>query len=182
MPAIFAILISSCSGNPQTVISREAEESKIYSVLLNEDPKGYIGNSPVISIFNETEISFSSLSHEEKDILEVLPTLNKETLANYQEVNLHKKTIQLTLSLNKPYEIINMDEAILLEKENPNFLNTGSFVWFSGIGFNNRFDQALVYMENICGTECATGNFYLLIRDKDMWEIEGSFEGWIESP
>jgi hypothetical protein len=75
-----------------------------------------------------------------------------------------------------------MDKAILLEKENPNFLNTHTFVWFSGIGFNNRFDQALVYMENICGTECATGNFYLLIRNKDIWEIEGVYDGWIESP
>jgi hypothetical protein len=100
---IFAVLISSCSGSTQTTISRETEEAKVYSVLLNEDPKGYIGDSPVIRIFNETEISFSSLSHDEKHILEVLPTLNKDTLVNYQEVNQEKKTIQLTLSLNKSY-------------------------------------------------------------------------------
>lgn len=164
-------------GSELLPTSRNVEEANVYSLLLNEDPTGYIGNSAMVFIFNETEVEPFSFSDEES-ILEGLPTLNKETLANYWEINRQKQVIELSLSLNKPYEFISAEEINRRDAEDSEWFKT-TVTTFSGIGFNDTLDQALVYMRHGCGGDCFIENLYLLVRNKYGWRIENILEGLI---
>ena len=180
-----SLLLLSCTENAQNTevvndqvqqVSRETEEAKVYSLLLNEDPKQYLSNSPVIIILSETEITDSYFSNDDF-LLKELPALTKKTLTNYREVNEQKQTIQLLLSLDKPYEIIDNEAINRRKAEDPEWLITHTITIFSGIGFNNTFDQALVYMlQDSCG-ECVEGNLYFLVRDGKKWSIERVLDG-----
>jgi hypothetical protein len=174
--SFFITLISACKQNVSTSKSREIEEAGVYSFLLNQDPKGYIGDSSVIIVLDET---YYDSFNDDKNILGHLRTLDKSTLADYRVINQKSQKIQYALSLNKPYEIISMDEMNLRDKENQDWFNTHTFTVFSRVGFNESFEQALVYVEHNCGGECATGDLYFLKLDKGVWKIKSILEGWV---
>lgn len=177
---IFSLILLSCTTNlPST--SRKAEETNIYSVLLNQDPQGYIGDSPGIIIVDKTVTYMASFSDsEENGILEDLPTLEKETLVDFRRINQREEILKFNLSLKKPYEIISLEEIDKRKSENSdNWLTTYTTTSFSGIGFNKTLTQAFVYMEHYCGGECATGDWYFLIRDKNGWKVENILQGWV---
>lgn len=186
----FFTLICSCANREQpaetpegtaaeeALLSRAAEEANVYSVSLNQDPRDYTGNLSSIIIFNETVIE-EPLFLDNESIMEGLPGLEEETLLNYRETNKQKQIIQLTLSLKKPYEFIDINEIRRRDAEDLEWYRDHPIVSFSAIGFNSTFDQALVYMNQGCD-DCASHNLYFLVRDKNIWRIKDILEGWIE--
>ena len=134
--------------NEQAFRSREAEEAAIYSLLLNEDPEGYLGNSEVLLILNETYVGVDITNTQ---FFLLLSAIEAETLIDLRAVNQRPGVFNSKLSLNKPYEIIDSAEMNLRidahqDRKNPLIINT-----FSKVGFNKDLDQALVYMENSAG-------------------------------
>jgi len=49
----------------------------------------------------------------------------------------------------------------------------------SRIGFNSSKTQALVYVANVCGGLCGTGEFYLLGKVDGKWKIQNELIVWI---
>jgi len=171
---ILAVLISACSAFEQR--SKEREEAAIYSFLLNEDPESYLGGSTVLMVLNETDLGADAA---DEVILQRAPSLHEETLADWRAANQKSQAINPKLSLNRPYKMIDAAEMKLGISENRDWENPYTVTIFSKVGFNNRLDQALVYVEHNCGSECATGNLYFLVRNDNAWKIETIVLGWV---
>lgn len=171
------MLLTACSPKETAPLRlREEEEVKIYSYLINRDYKKYIGDSSPILVFNQTiDGSFT----DDETILRELSELSEDTLRNYREINEQVLIINSNLSIDKPFELISLDELYALDNTNPTWFRASTLTSFSRIGFNISFDQALVYVEHYCGGECATGDLYFLIIENDLWKIESILEGWV---
>ena len=53
------------------------------------------------------------------------------------------------------------------------------FMNISRIGFNQDNAQALVYIGNICGGLCGSGQFFLLAKEEGRWKIKLSSTAWV---
>jgi hypothetical protein len=175
-----AFFLSACGIDIRE--SRETEEGKIYSLLLSEHPENPLG-LPIL-IRNKTS-SGGSISKE--FAFRDAPTLQKDTLQNYLDINREAKSLNVALLLDVPYEYVD-GKSVWMSYEDGKWIwlsndksypNSITLSTFSSIGFNKRLNQALVDMEYYCGGECAGNNTYFLIRDGDVWNLQYVFQGWV---
>lgn len=92
-----------------------------------------------------------------------------ETLENLRTVNKQAQIFNWKLSLNKPYEIIDVTE----EETNADYAYQ-----FSKIGFNQNLDQALVCAQNANSSGFAINTTYFLVLNNNSWEIK-NYISWI---
>jgi hypothetical protein len=59
------------------------------------------------------------------------------------------------------------------------FPNSTGFVELTRIGFNERKDKVIVYVENYCGGLCGDGNYLLLEKINSKWKITKRKEIWV---
>jgi hypothetical protein len=53
-------------------------------------------------------------------------------------------------------------------------------IWsFSRPGYNNRKDEAVLYVTHSCGWLCGTGHLYLLTKENDQWKVKNRLFLWI---
>lgn len=176
-PVVVMFLILAC-GMKNTGRSRVVEEATVYSALINEQlevPFSYLMGDPII-IVNSTVYDTVNDDY----LYDSTPSLYKNTIEDFKEVNKESQTLDVSLSLNKPYEYITLpiDENgwIELEQKYPNAISITSL---SKIGFNKELDQALVFMSYYCGNKCGLGNIYFLVRKEGTWKIENTIGVWI---
>jgi len=175
------LMLISCSAFASQV-DIDLQETAIYSLLLSQDPAGYIFGTPIV-ILDETEYyEIENIRLLQKD----MPSLEYEAFRNYQISNQEPQMIKLSLSLNKPYDFIDKSELNNLIEEydnwdrfNQKYPEAHVYTFFSKIGFNMKGNQALVYMAHSCGGECGQGNLYFLVFDNNRWTIEGVYRVWI---
>lgn len=170
-------LVSACSTKASER-SRATEEAAVYSALINEQlevPFSYLMGDPVL-IVNRT--SYETI--EDDYLYGGAPSLDKEAVEDFHTANEERYPFDLTLSVNKPYEYITLpSDANELMELNQKYPNAISITALSKIGFNKKFDQALVYMAYYCGTECGNANIYLLVRKGDVWKVESAVQVWV---
>lgn len=158
--------------DPLPTTSREEAEVNVYSFLLNNDPFHHLFfDASTIVIISKIENLFPLFVTPNNP--ELLPGLDKSTLANFYEVNEQPKKFPSKVSLDKPYEILSRDEVARRAIEDPEWFRECAVITFSNIGFNEDFSQAVVRMRRDCSSECRDVIWYLLIRDKDGWRIAG---------
>ena len=160
----------------QTFRSRDTETATIYSVLINEDPANHLDNSSTLIIVNETYLGADT--DDEVFFKSTDSFLEEETLADFRSLNEQKETITSLLSVNKPYEYMSPTELILRLDEGQDWIRTHTVISFSKVGFNNKLDQALVYMGHFCGADCASGSVYFVVRENDVWKIRSVIVSW----
>ncbi len=59
------------------------------------------------------------------------------------------------------------------------FPNSAGILTFSNIGFNQHYDQALVYVAHSCGDLCGEGDFVLLRKVNGRWEVFKAQNLWV---
>ena len=171
----------SCSAFASQV-DTDLQETAIYSLLLSQDPAGYILGTPIV-ILDETEYyEIENTRLLKKD----MPSLDNETFRNYRMANKKHQTINLSLSLSKPYDFIKeseldnlIDEYDNWDKFNQKYPGAHVYTFFSKVGFNTKGNQALVYMAHSCGGSCGQGNLYCVVFVDNRWKIEGVYRVWI---
>jgi hypothetical protein len=57
--------------------------------------------------------------------------------------------------------------------------NAAGILSFSRVGFNTRFDQALVYLGIQSQYSNGSGHYYLLQKENGAWTIDQSVQTWI---
>lgn len=175
--SVILSFISACGmKNAERLVA--VEEAAIYSALINEQlevPFSYLIGDPIL-IVNSTVYETVNDDY----LYDNAPTLDRDTVEDFKEVNKQSQILDLSLSLNKPYEYITLpsDENGWLEFEQK-YPNAISITSFSRIGFNKKLDQALVFMSYSCGNECGAGDIYFLVRKGDTWEVENVIEVWV---
>jgi len=188
VPSICALLIFACAASVQpvemtedvknqTFLSRDVEAAAIYSVLLNKDPGNYLSDSSTLIIVNETYLGAET--DDEVYFKSTDSFLEDETLVDFRSINEQKEEINSLLSVNKPYEYMSPAELILHLDEGQDWISTHTVTSFSKVGFNNKLDQALVYMGHFCGRDCASGSVYFLVRENHVWKIRNIIFSWV---
>jgi hypothetical protein len=161
--------------------TKAADDVAIYSLLLDKNPEGYIKGTPLV-IRNQTVLH--GATHDEK-LFQSAPSLDKETLTNFLTTNITDPDSNLVFSLDKPHKFISPTElsSLIIRDDWTNFSkkfpDTHVITSFSKIGFNRDANQALVYMEQYCGSKCGVGNLYFLVREKDEWKLQSKITIWI---
>jgi len=156
---------------PSPVARLEAEH-EIYTILLT-DPRFSDGQTNLILEFTTLgEFQENISENSVQFITEGLPTLKRETLVDFQEINKIAYPIKGFLPSLNNYSLVNP--------------NVNRQIWwksFSRIGFNSSATQALIIVEYFAacengGCEYGTGNFVLFKKVNDKWTIEEYLQIW----
>jgi hypothetical protein len=129
------------------------------------------------------------------------PTMIKRGLEKAFPKQLQSETIQSFLSQNKTVSPLSttfhtsLPRVFITSQEEFSFFNpTGPIGWesfykryprsggllaLSKVGFNTRYDQALVYSENSCGGLCGSGYYNLLKKKDGKWILVKRYMAWI---
>jgi len=175
---ILIVLFISACGQGDIQIVRSVEEPAIYSALINDQlgvDFSYLMGDPII-IINSSKYE----TIEDGYLLSELKSVDKATLEDFKTANQISQPLGMQLSVNKAYEYIAWptDENGWTEFEQK-YPDAISITTLSKVGFNKRLDQALVYMAYYCGNECGSANIYFLVREGDIWKVEGSVNVWM---
>ena len=152
---------------------RKTEEIAIYSVFLKDICKTQV-DSPITVLVLE-DASYQE-GVEDKDLLQEEPLLSVETLQDYRINNQEKILSPEIFPKNSACKFISSEEV---SATMDNWSSTHWLIDFSTIGFNENFDQAMVYSGHYCGKLCAGNTLYILVRDDNGWAIKQSVLLWI---
>jgi hypothetical protein len=112
-----------------------------------------------------------------------IPFLEASTFKDFLSRNEASTSAIESLSIPQPYMIITPEDAIKIRQQERAFSGLAKLGW-SGIfassrpGFNAEQDQALVYVEVICGDGCGSGDLVLLSRINGTWQRIGFMPLW----
>ncbi len=152
---------------------RKAEEIVIYSAFLKDICKTQV-KSPITILVLE-EASYEE-GVEDKDILQEEPFLSAQTLQDYRRNNQKKILSPGIFPENSSCKFISSEEV---STKMDNWNNEHWLIDFSTIGFNENFDQAIVYRGHYCGKLCGGNTLFILARDDNGWIIKQSVLLWI---
>jgi hypothetical protein len=111
-----------------------------------------------------------------QEMLNDFAAKNKET---YQLKDNFKVELKRTLIKKGEIEQMFKDSENGWKKFYQSFPNSGGFVGFSRVSFDDGNKQALVYMEHNCRDLCASGHFLLLRKSEEGWIVVKKFMPWI---
>ena len=112
-----------------------------------------------------------------------MPVLEAATFKDFANRNAAPARPINELSIPQRYMIVTPEDAKKIERQESAFTGLAKLGW-SGIftssrpGFNQRRDQALVYVEVICGDGCGSGDLVLLSKIDGTWRRIGLLPLW----
>ena len=190
--SIILFVVTACTGQASTpivsppVISQadlQKEEQAIYASFLKN-------NLETIVIQEDTSTAWlpsseSELKQRMDYIASGLPNASKETLDHYFESNRQPSQLSSEMELGVHYILLSTEELSAImdqpdgweafhEKYSP-----AGYMQFSRVGFNNRVDQAIVYVASIPGPMMGSGNYYLLEKSAGQWSIREQVLAWV---
>jgi len=167
-----------------------AEEYKVYSAILKAEHQA--DKPKTIVIIKRTSENRPILpgSDDQKDILKALSPLTQETLMSYNSRN----AAQTELGVNKfdfiaKVALLNADEiSEIFHREGlrdswkafyQKFSDSGGVIKLSRVGFAFDTSQALIFVSHYCGALCASGTYYLLIKENGEWKVKREQLIWL---
>jgi hypothetical protein len=158
---------------------RSSEEPSVYEAALKHHLSAFHSNRPRFLVIRENT---AKNIHSEDDYWEYLreqfPSISPQTLEECKTKNKDSKKL-------KRFES-SIDYVLFEEKDLEDIFKAGTdgwqnfykrypgssgFIELSQVGFNKTMDQALVFITDACGTECAVGRYMLLQRNSKGWEV-----------
>jgi hypothetical protein len=120
----------------------------------------------------------------------------KDTVQDYEQKNKSSVPLDKKFSLKVPLALISeleRDRIFMTAKErekktgNPKgfeefyrlYPKSPGFMTLSRVGFNPAKTQALLYIGNLCGGLCGSGQFFLLVREGSAWKILYAAMTWV---
>ena len=114
----------------------------------------------------------------------LMPEAQRQTLDDYLMRN--KNTQELKVSN------LEIDYVIVRDRDLPNgefgnfwgrfykkYPNSPGIAYFSNVGFNDQHDQAFVYVGRACGGLCGSGEYVLLKKLNNRWEVLNEQVLWV---
>ncbi|MCP4141529.1 MAG: hypothetical protein GY755_14805 [Chloroflexi bacterium] len=150
---------------------RKVEEIAVYSAFL----KDICMDSVNIQFIVLEEASYQE-GIEDRDILQIEPSLSVQTLDDYRRNNQNKILSPEIFPENSFCKFISSEEVAV---EMDDWNNEYWLINFSTIGFNEKFNQAIVFSGYYCGKLCAGNTLYILARDENGWVVKQSALLWI---
>jgi len=153
---------------------RKTEEIAIYSAFLNDVCKTQDKSSITFLVLEET--FYDEGYYNDTDLLQEEPSLSVQTLQDYRKNNKAQKLPPEILPENSPCKFISSDE-VEAQKENWDYKNW--LIYFSAIGFNEKYNQAILFSGYYCGKLCAGEGLYILFRSNGKWDVKRGISLWM---
>ncbi|MFN8413558.1 MAG: hypothetical protein U0Z26_14330 [Anaerolineales bacterium] len=159
----------------------EKEEQAIYSFFVGS------GTAPVV-LLQETSTDMSADRQQQTldYIKSGLNGISDETINNFLERNAQPSQLSTDMNLGVDYILMSTDELKQISSQ-PNwgelltqkYPGTQGYTIFSRVGFNNSFDQAVIYVGNVAGPLMGYGSYYLMEKKNGEWLMIGEINVWI---
>jgi len=176
MPRLETSLVDRFSSNssemrPVRLFDSDADSNEIYRLLLQREFTSK--HQARLIVVNSKTIGWQSEAFR-KTVPELMPEAESQTLDSYLVRNESPERLKLA-NVGNAYAVLDdVDFSDLdrfwstFHKKYPN----GSLILsFSNVGFNDRHDQAFVYVSKVCGGLCGVHEYVLLQKIDGKWEI-----------
>jgi hypothetical protein len=117
-------------------------------------------------------------------VSKLMPEAEMQTIDNYLLVNKTRQEVKVwNLGIN--YVIVRNSDLpgdrleSFWEEFYKKYPNSSGLVFFSRVGFNERHDQAFVYVGRSCGGLCGSGDYVLLTKVNGQWVVTGEQNLWV---
>lgn len=118
-----------------------------------------------------------------------LPEAAPETLVDYLMKNKSSQHLSRIDGLKIRAVLVGEDDAKALFPEHEfdrawtrfyaKYPNSSGLITVSRVGFNRRYDQAVVYVARNCGGLCGAGTYVLLVKKHGFWTIQNQAGVWV---
>jgi hypothetical protein len=183
---LLLILPSSCDvivRAPEETVTPSEEAYLVYSTLIEE----MAGDAGLIVIRDSTRLEFvDDISETLEHIRESTLGVGEDVLRDFRVKNAHP------LQLENRFSFIGT--IVLMGQEEFDSIFVGGGVWdefyerypesngimtFSRVGFNSRFDEALVYIGHQSHFKDGAGYYVFLKKLRDGWTVGETTLAWI---
>jgi len=112
------------------------------------------------------------------------PPISQETIDDYVTKNAKSHQLTKSLDLKLKYTLIPNEKIKRIFTGLPSdefyrqFPDSGGYIALSRAGLNASSDQALAYMEHVCGGLCGSGHYLLLVKKNKEWVVQKQFVAW----
>jgi hypothetical protein len=178
---LFAFSISGISRS-KTVRNAKDEEYKIYSTILKE--KYSANEKKPIVIIKTTDaqklmLLDSTIQGFSASLQKALKDYNTRTNSEKKLLNKFNVKASVTLVDKKDIDAIFEQGVSGWDTFYKKFPDSGGHIRFSNIIMNAEKNQALVFVQHLCGGRCASGKSYVLVKQNDAWKIDKEDLLWI---
>jgi len=171
-----------------------AEEYAIYAAVIGDmfagDRVTFDTQSKVkILVIEDKTVSehFDSAAGEnESERLKQIfsPPISQEIIDDFVAKNAKSWQLTNSLDLKLKYTLIPKEKIKPITGDPSDefyrqFPDSGGYIALSRVGLNASGDQALAYMQHVCGGLCGTGHYILLLKKNGKWGVQEKFRAWI---
>ena len=189
-------IVNNSDVSPVTLVRLNSDEeaNEIYRLLVHQK---FIFNDEIKLIVLKAETTGCPMYEDEsvkekfgltepfhKMMSDWMPEAEVQTLDNYL---LRNKTGQELKVWNLGINYVIVRNSDLPEDSFYDFWarfykkypNSSGIVFFSNVGFNERHDQAFVYVGRSCGGLCGAGEYVLLNKVNGQWVVKDEQDLWV---
>jgi len=185
------LTLTACTG-PSTPVPQTAappvdlEEQAVFAALLQLR----FGSATNLVIHASTATDAEGVANTETVLQYVLKNthgLEADTLNSFRTRNATMTLLSSDMNLGASYVLLGQSDLNQIFAPNQDgwqvfyerFPNAPGIISFSRVGFNARFDQALVYLGIQSQWLNGSGHYFLLQKTKGSWSIDQVVQTWI---
>jgi hypothetical protein len=114
----------------------------------------------------------------------LIPDADTDTLENYHAANsfggsLTVSAPDLNIAFANITDISSLDVGEFWSEFYKRYPDSYGIIYFSRVGFNDRLDQAFVYVQQSCQDTCGSGRYVLLGKTNGKWHLLHETILWI---
>lgn len=189
------LAIGNTAVSPVTLprLNSDEEANKIYRLLVQREPLEHEIKLIVIQAETTSCPMYEDESVKEKlgvtekfhqTLSKTMPEAEVQTLDNYLLMNQTRHELKVW---NLGVNAVIVRSSDLPDSNFENFWNrfyreypnSTGLLFFSKVGFNDRLDQAFLYMGKSCGGLCGGGKYVLLEKVDGEWVISKQQQLWV---
>ncbi len=192
-PFIFlALIITACTPKPLPASTPtpsagqiDFEQQAVYAALLHN-----LYSSPNFVIMDTTATSPGGVGETDltlEHILQNLPGISSETADSFRAQNLIAHPVSPRMDIGTPYVLLSQAEMSRIFAQNQDgwqyfyerYPDTPGITTLSQVGFDNSYDQALVYIGTMSHWLAGAGYYVLLKKVDGGWVVDQQVMSWI---
>ncbi len=186
----FAAVLAACASNPSPAPTPSSgqidlEQQAVYAVLLHS-----LYSSSSFVIMDTTATSPSGVGDTASildNILQNMHGVDADTADSFRVRNGASYPVGPRMDLGTPYVLLTRDQMTQLFNQNQDgwqlfyeqYPGAPGITTISQVGFNNTFDQALVYVGTMSHWLAGAGYFVLLDKVNGAWVVNQKVMSWI---
>ncbi len=164
-----------------------SQDYLIYSTIIDSRYLDKINNTATIRGQTAIYTPLENLEFELNHLKEIIPKMHQGTIVDFIAKNTESYSLKNFINQRADYLLVNSDEINLIfgnpenswERFYEEYPDSDGIITLSRAGFNEKKNQALVYVANQWEDNLGTGIYYFLERQKEnFWSIKNEVPIW----